>query len=90
MKITEKHAIFYASKKCKLFSNVISIHELINLQTENKINSVKFNNNIQLIMIYNRCKRNGLSFKYELLKVCQSNTISLSRKSLFMKVYKKL
>ena len=90
MNITEKHALFYASKKSKLFAVDVCIHELINLQSENKVNSVKFNNNTQLIMVYNRCKRNNLSFKYELLKLCQSESMVLSRLNLFNKVYKKL
>ena len=90
MNITEKHALFYASKKSKLFAVDVCIHELINLQSENKLNSVKFNNNTQLVMVYNRCKRNNLSFKYELLRLCQSESMGLSRLSLFMKVHKKL
>ena len=90
MKITEKHALFYASKKSKHFIVNVSIHDLINSQTEYKINSVKFNNNTQLIMVYNRCKRENLTFKYELMRLCQSESMIPSRKSLFMKVYKKL
>ena len=92
MKITDEHALFYASKKSQLFKTSICIHKLINsqLQVENRGSlSDKHNDLNYLKLVYNRCKRNDMSFKNELLKLLQG-THSKNRKRLLSKVYGKL
>jgi hypothetical protein len=92
MKITRDHALFYASKKSKLFKQTTNIHELINsqLQVENRGSLADKHNDLNYIkLVYNRCKRNNISFKYEILRLLQG-THSGSRKRLLVKVYSKL
>ena len=92
MKITEEHALFYASKKSKLFKTSICIHKLINsqLQVENKGSLADKHNDLNYLkLVYNRCKRNDISFKYELLRLLQG-THSKNRKRLLSKIYRKL
>ena len=92
MKITPDHALFYASKKSKLFKTSICIHKLINsqLQVENRGSLAdKYNDLNYLKLVYNRCKRNDISFKNELLRLLQG-THSKNRKRLLSKVYGKL
>lgn len=92
MKITQDHALFYASKKSQLFKTSICIHKLINsqLQVENKeILAGKHNDLNYLKLVYNRCKRNDRSFKNELLRLLQG-THSKNRKRLITRVYSKL
>ena len=92
MKITQEHALFYASKKSKLFKTSICIHKLINsqLQVENRGGLADKHNDLNYIkLVYNRCKRNDISFKNELLKLLQG-THSKNRKRLLSKVYGKL
>ena len=92
MKITRDHALFYASKKSKLFQTKTCIHVLINSQvTINNRDSVadKHNDLNYLRLVYNRCKRNNISFKCELLKLLQG-TQGKNRKRLLSKIYRKL
>lgn len=92
MKITQDHALFYASKKSQLFKTSICIHKLINsqLQVENRGSLADKHNDLNYIkLVYNRCKRNDISFKNELLRLLQG-THSNNRKRLLMKVYGKL
>ena len=92
MKITKEHALFYASKKSSLFNNTICIHRLINsqLQVENREILVEKHNDLNYLkLVYNRCKRNDISFKNELLRLLQG-THSKNRKRLLIKVYRKL
>lgn len=92
MKITQDHALFYASKKSKLFKTSICIHKLINsqLQVENRGSLADKHNDLNYLkLVYNRCKRNDISFKNELLRLLQG-THSKNRKRLLSKVYGKL
>ena len=92
MKITPEHALFYASKKSKLFKTTSCIHRLINsqLQVENRENLADKHNDLNYIkLVYNRCKRNDISFKNELLRLLQG-THNKNRKRLLSKVYGKL
>ena len=92
MKITHEHALFYASKKSKLFKTSICIHKLINsqLQVENRGSLADKHNDLNYLkLVYNRCKRNDISFKKELLKLLQGEH-SKNRKRLLFKVYGKL
>ena len=92
MKITKEHALFYASKKSHLFKTSICIHKLINsqLQVDNRESLADKHNDLNYLrLVYNRCKRNDISFKYELLRLLQS-THSKNRKRLLSKVYGKL
>ena len=92
MKITNEHALFYASKKSKLFKTTVCIHILINSQlpVENRENLADKHNDLNYLrLVYKRCKRNGISFKYELLRLLQG-THSKNRKRLLTKVYYKL
>ena len=92
MKITQDHALFYASKKSQLFKTSICIHKLINsqLQVENKESLADKHNDLNYLkLVYNRCKRNDISFKNELLRLLQG-THSKNRKRLIARVYSKL
>ena len=92
MKITQDHALFYASKKSQLFKTSICIHKLINsqLQFENRESLADKHNDLNYLkLVYNRCKRNDISFKNELLRLLQG-THSKNRKRLLFKVYGKL
>ena len=92
MKITQDHALFYASKKSQLFKTSICIHKLINsqLQVENRESLADKHNDLNYLkLVYNRCKRNGISFKNELLRLLQG-THSKNRKRLLSKIYRKL
>lgn len=92
MKITQDHALFYASKKSQLFKTSICIHKLINsqLQVENKESLADKHNDLNYLkLVYNRCKRNDISFKNELLRLLQG-THSKNRKRLITRVYSKL
>ena len=92
MKITQDHALFYANKKSQLFKTSICIHKLINsqLQVENRGSLADKHNDLNYIkLVYNRCKRNDVSFKNELLRLLQG-THSKNRKRLLSKVYGKL
>ena len=92
MKITEDHALFYASKKSHLFKTSICIHRLINsqLQVKNRESLADKHNDLNYLKLaYNRCKRNDISFKNELLRLLQG-THSKNRKRLLSKVYGKL
>ena len=92
MKITQDHALFYASKKSQLFKISICIHGLINSQSqvENRGSLADKHNDLNYIkLVYNRCKRNDISFKNELLRLLQG-THSKNRKRLLSKVYGKL
>ena len=92
MKITSEHALFYASKKSRLFNNTVCIHRLINSQlTVENMESLadKHNDLNYLRLVYNRCNRNNISFKYELLRLLQG-THSKNRKRLLTKVCSKL
>ena len=92
MKITSEHALFYASKKSSLFNNTVCIHRLINSQltVENRESLADKHNDLNYLkLVYNRCKRNNISFKYELLRLLQG-THSKNRKRLLNKVYSKL
>ena len=69
MKITQEHALFYASKKSQLFKASICIHRLINsqLQVENRESLADKHNDLNYLkLVYNRCKRNDINFKNEL------------------------
>ena len=92
MKITQDHALFYASKKSQLFKTNVCIHRLINsqLQVENRESLADKHNDLNYIkLVYNRCKRNDIIFKNELLRLLQG-THSKNRKRLIYKVYGKL
>ena len=92
MKITQDHALFYASKKSQLFKTSICIHKLINsqLQVKNRQSLADKHNDLNYLkLVYNRCKRNNISFKNELLRLLQG-THSKNRKRLLSKVYRKL
>ena len=92
MKITQDHALFYASKKSQLFKTSVCIHNLINsqLQVENMESLADKHNDLNYLkLVYKRCKRNDISFKNELLRLLQG-THSENRKRLLMKVYGKL
>ena len=92
MKITQDHALFYASKKSQLFKTKVCIHRLINsqLQVENRESLADKHNDLNYLkLIYNRCKRNDISFKNELLRLLQG-AHSKNRKRLLSKVYGKL
>ncbi len=92
MKITQDHALFYASKKSKLFKTTVCIHRLINsqVQVENRGSLAEKYSDLNYIkLVYNRCKRNDISFKNELLRLLQG-THSKNRKRLLTKVYLKL
>ena len=92
MKITQDHALFYASKKSKLFKTSICIHKLINsqLQVENRGSLADKHNDLNYLkLVYNRCKRDDIIFKNELLRLLQG-TRSKNRKRLLSKVYRKL
>ena len=92
MKITQDHALFYASKKSQLFKTSICIHKLINsqLQVENRQSLADKHNDLNYLkLVYRQCKRNDISFKNELLKLLQG-THSKNRKRLLSKVYGKL
>lgn len=92
MKITEEHALFYASKKSQLFKTTPCVHKLINsqLSVENRESLADKHNDLNYLkLVYKRCKRNNISFKYELLRLLQG-THSKNRKRLISKVYSKL
>ena len=92
MKITQDHALFYANKKSQLFKTSICIHKLINSQSqvENRGSLADKHNDLNYIkLVYNRCKRNDVNFKNELLRLLQG-THSKNRKRLLSKVYGKL
>lgn len=92
MKITNEHALFYASKKSQLFKATTCIHRLINSQlpVKNRESLADEHNDLNYLrLVYNRCKRNDISFKYELLRLLQG-THSKNRKRLLAKVYSKL
>ena len=90
MKITQDHALFYASKKSQLFKTSICIHKLINsqLQVENRESLADKHNDLNYLkLVYNRCKRNDINFKNELLRLLQG-THSKNRKRLLERSYK--
>ncbi len=92
MKITQEHALFYASKKSHLFKTSICIHKLINSQTQvkNRESLADKHTDLNYIrLVYNRCKRNDISFKNELLRLLQG-THNKNRKRLLLKVYGRL
>ena len=92
MKITEEHALFYASKKSQLFKTTTCIHKLINsqLQVENRGSLADKHNDLNYLkLVYKRCKRNDINFENEILRLLQG-THSKNRKRLLSKVYGKL
>lgn len=92
MKITEEHALFYASKKSQLFKTMPCIHSLINSQlpVKNRESLADKHNDLNYLnLVYKRCKQNNISFKYELLRLLQG-THSKNRKRLLAKIYGKL
>ena len=93
MKITQQHALFYASKKNSSFSHLKdlpSVHHLINSQNERSEKDFEKHNDLnQLKMVYNRCKRNNLNIEHELFRLA-ANMNRCNRKRLFLRVRKKL
>jgi LPS O-antigen subunit length determinant protein (WzzB/FepE family) len=92
MKITQEHALFYASRKSKLFVSKTCIHTLINSQVKivNREKITAKHNDLNLLkMVYNRCKRNNLDLRVELFKIL-SSTSEPNRKRLFGRVWRKL
>lgn len=90
MKITKEHALFYASKKSKLFTCNVSIHALINAQTKLDKNLIDKHNDLQLLkMIYQRAKRNKQNLIAELTRV-ELSGYSKNRTRLFRKCRLKL
>ena len=66
MKITKEHALFYASKKSKLFCCDVNIHHLINSQVTPHKNAMDKHNDLIIIKsLYLRCKRNDLNIADE-------------------------
>lgn len=92
MKITKEHALFYASKKSKIFQCDVSIHTLINSQLHIERSAYEKHNDLTIVnMLYQRCKRNDLSFIAE-LRVLLENSQGLRhhRARLCRKIIKKL
>lgn len=92
MKITKEHALFYASKKSKLFPCDVSIHTLINSQVHIERNVYEKYNDLAIVnSLYQRCKRNGLNLIAE-LRVLSWNSKGLRhhRARLCRKIIKKL
>ena len=75
MKITKDHALFYASKKSKVFPCDVSIHSLINSQTELHKNFINKHNDLTIIRsLYQRCIRNDLDLDAEFRRLLESST----------------
>lgn len=74
MKITKDHALFYASKKSKVFSCDVSIHSLINSQIELSKNFIDKHNDLTIIgSLYKRCIRNDLNLYAEFRRLLESS-----------------
>lgn len=92
MKITKEHALFYASKKSKLFPCDVSIHALINSQVhiERSVYE-KYNDLVVINSLYQRCKRNDLNLIDELRALSwNSKGLRHHRVRLCRKIIKKL
>lgn len=92
MKITKDHALFYASKKSKVFSCDVNIHGLINLQIELSKNFIDKHNDLTIIRsLYQRCKRNDLNLYAEFRRLFETSaTIRPNRARMCKNILKKL
>ena len=92
MKLTKEHALFYASKKSKLFPCDVSIHVLINSQVHiERIVYEKYNDLAIVSSLYKRCKRNDLNLIAELRMLAwNSKGLRHHRVRLCRKIIKKL
>lgn len=92
MKLTKEHALFYASKKTKLFPCDVSIHTLINSQVHiERVIYEKYNDLVVINSLYQRCKRKDLNLIAELrLLLENSHGIRHHRARLCRKIIKKL
>lgn len=92
MKITKEHALFYASKKSKLFLCDVSIHALINSQIELSKNFIDKHNDLTIIgSLYKRCIRNDLDLDAEFRRLLESSTtIRPNRARMCKNILKKL
>lgn len=92
MKITKEHALFYASKKSKVFPCDVSIHSLINSQIELSKNFIDKHNDLTIVRsLYQRCIRNDLNIYAEFRRLFESSTtIRPNRARMCKNILKKL